>query len=55
VRARLQALGSEVKVVVGGAPFRLDDQLWKEVGADAMGREASEALDIIAKMMGDVP
>jgi methanogenic corrinoid protein MtbC1 len=55
VRARLQALGSDVKIVVGGAPFRLDDQLWKEVGADAMGREASEALDIIAKMMGDVP
>ena len=55
VRARLQAIGSDVKIVVGGAPFRLDDQLWKEVGADAMGREASEAVDIIAKMMGDVP
>jgi len=55
VQTRLKSLGSEVKIVVGGAPFRLDDQLWKEVGADAMGREASEALDIIAKMMGDVP
>jgi methanogenic corrinoid protein MtbC1 len=55
VRARLEAIGSDVKIVVGGAPFRLDDQLWKEVGADAMGREASEALDIIAKMMGDMP
>jgi len=55
VRARLQAIGSEVKIVVGGAPFRLDDQLWKEVGADAMGREASEAIDILAKMTGDVP
>ena len=55
VRTKLQALGSDVKIVVGGAPFRLDDQLWKEVSADAMGREASEALDIIAKMMGDMP
>ena len=55
VRARLQAPGSEVKIVVGGAPFRLDDQLWKEVGADARGREASEAVEIIARMMGDVP
>jgi methanogenic corrinoid protein MtbC1 len=55
MRARLQAIGSDVKIVVGGAPFRLDDQLWKEVGADAMGREASEAVGILAKMMGDVP
>jgi methanogenic corrinoid protein MtbC1 len=55
VQARLQAIGSDVKIVVGGAPFRLDDQLWKEVGADAMGREASEAVDIIVKMIGDVP
>ena len=55
VQTRLKSLGSEVKIVVGGAPFRLDDQLWKEVGADAMGREASEAVDIIARMTGDVP
>jgi methanogenic corrinoid protein MtbC1 len=55
VRAKLQALGSDVKLVVGGAPFRLDDQLWKEVGADAMGRQASEAVEIIAKMAGDAP
>jgi methanogenic corrinoid protein MtbC1 len=55
VRAGLQAIGSDAKIVVGGAPFRLDDQLWKEVGADAMGREASEAVGILAKMMGDVP
>ena len=55
VQTRLKSLGSEVKIVVGGAPFRLDDQLWKEVGADAMGREAAEAIDIIVKITGDAP
>ena len=36
-----------VKVVVGGAPFRFDTNLYKEIGADAMGRNASDVLRII--------
>jgi methanogenic corrinoid protein MtbC1 len=32
-----------VKVVVGGAPFRLDPALWLEIEADAMGATASQA------------
>jgi methanogenic corrinoid protein MtbC1 len=55
VRTSLQASGPEVKIVVGGAPFRLDDQLWKEVGADAMGRHASEAVKIITQMLRGAP
>lgn len=35
-----------VRVVVGGAPFRLDHLLWREVGADAMGLVASDAVRI---------
>jgi methanogenic corrinoid protein MtbC1 len=38
---------SAVKVAVGGAPFRFDEQLWREVGADACGRTASDALRIV--------
>ncbi|MFH1980809.1 MAG: cobalamin-dependent protein [Pseudomonadota bacterium] len=41
LRARLA--GRDVKIIVGGAPFRFDDHLWREVGADAMCRSASEA------------
>lgn len=41
-----------VKVVVGGAPFRFDKQLYKEVGADAMCETASDAVVLIEKMMG---
>jgi methanogenic corrinoid protein MtbC1 len=46
--------GLAVKIVVGGAPFRLDDQLWQEVGADAMCQTASEALAVIHALMGGV-
>jgi methanogenic corrinoid protein MtbC1 len=42
----LKRSGFSGKVVVGGAPFRLDTGLWQEVGADAVGRNAMEALAI---------
>jgi methanogenic corrinoid protein MtbC1 len=51
VRTKLDKMGLQVKIVVGGAPFRFDDQLWQEVGADAMGRNASEAVGIIARIV----
>jgi methanogenic corrinoid protein MtbC1 len=53
LRSRLDQVGLDVKIVVGGAPFRFDDQLWREVGADAMGRNASDAIGIIATTTGD--
>ncbi len=52
LRSRLDELGLDVKIVVGGAPFRFDDQLWQEVGADAMGQNASDAMSIIARFTG---
>ncbi len=52
VRAGIERLGRDVKIVVGGAPFRFDAQLWREVGADAMGRTASDALQIIHNLGG---
>ncbi len=42
----------DVKIIVGGAPFRFDDQLWREVGADAMCKNASEAVSIIHHVIG---
>ena len=52
LRARLDESGLDAKIVVGGAPFRFDDQLWREVGADAMGRNASEAMSIVTRITG---
>ena len=52
LRKHLAELGSRPTIVVGGAPFRLDQELWREVGADAMGRTASEAVAIVADLAG---
>lgn len=43
----LKRRGSEAKVVVGGAPFRLDKTLWKRVHADADGKNGLEVQKII--------
>lgn len=43
-----------VKIIVGGAPFRFDSELWKKVGADAMGRTASEACSLTHQMIGEI-
>ncbi len=50
---KLKQTGADVKVIVGGAPFLFDNHLWKTVGADAMGKNATEAIKIIDGMTGD--
>ncbi len=50
--AAIRERGMPVKVVVGGAPFRFDANLWQEVGADAMGATASEAGAIVRWLAG---
>jgi len=52
---RLKSACPDVKVVVGGAPFLFDPELWREVHADAMGRSASDAAGIIERIMGGAP
>ncbi len=47
-----ELLGIDVKIIVGGAPFRFDDQLWKEVGADATGKDTTEAIALISELIG---
>lgn len=44
----------DAKIVVGGAPFRYDSQLWKEVGADGCGKDSFEAIEIITKMTREI-
>jgi methylmalonyl-CoA mutase cobalamin-binding domain/chain len=41
-----------VKIIVGGAPFIFDSELWKAVGADAMGYNGSDAVDIVNQWVG---
>ena len=54
VRQRLHDEGCDVKIVVCGAPFLFDSELWKEVQADAMGENASRAVEIMNTMMGRI-
>jgi methanogenic corrinoid protein MtbC1 len=42
----------KIKIAVGGAPFRLDRQLWQEVGAHAVGYTATDVLDIVRSFSG---
>lgn len=41
-------LKSPPKIIVGGAPFRFDPTLWKEVGADAVGKNAGDAIRLVS-------
>ncbi|MBN2002705.1 MAG: B12-binding domain-containing protein [Anaerolineae bacterium] len=49
VRAQLE---DSVKIIVGGAPFRFDSYLWQEVGADAMGYSATDAVRLVGSLSG---
>jgi methanogenic corrinoid protein MtbC1 len=51
VKEKLDSSVPDVKILVGGAPFNMDNQLWKNVGADAMGRDGGEAIRWIYEMM----
>ncbi len=51
VKEKMTVMDLDVKIVVGGAPFRFDEQLWREVGADAMCQSASEAVSVIHEAM----
>jgi methanogenic corrinoid protein MtbC1 len=50
VSRQLKATNPHIKIIVGGAPFRFDDQLWQRVGADAMGCSASDAIQLIDRL-----
>lgn len=51
VTERLRDSGRPVRVAVGGAPYRFDERLWSEVGADAMGASAGDAVAIARRWM----
>jgi len=50
LREALEAQGCHLKLVVGGAPFRFDENLWREVGADAFGNTASDAIAVVTRL-----
>lgn len=56
IRAILHERGLEdkIKIVVGGAPFRFDRELYKTVGADAWAEDGVSAAKVITDLIGRV-
>lgn len=48
---RLRQAGLSTRVVVGGAPFRFDPSLAAEVGADAGGETAGDAVRLVRELL----
>jgi MerR family transcriptional regulator, light-induced transcriptional regulator len=43
--------GHSVKIIVGGYPFNVDNQLWKQIGADASAANASSAIEQATQLL----
>jgi len=43
---------ADIKIIVGGFPFRLVPDLWQELGADGCAETAPEAVEITRKLVG---
>ena len=51
LKKRIEPFG--VTLIVGGAPFNFDKNLWNEVGADGYGSNPSEAIHIVNREMNN--
>ncbi len=56
VRQLLQERGLEEKlrIIVGGAPYRFHDNMFREVGADAWADSAAEAPEVVSRLVQEV-
>jgi methanogenic corrinoid protein MtbC1 len=54
IRAIRQDTGpGAVRILVGGYPFRVDSDLWRSVGADGFATDASQAVMLANRLLGD--
>lgn len=49
LRHALRERGVQLRILVGGAPFLFDPELWREVEADAMGRSAADGIRVLRR------
>lgn len=45
----------QVKILVGGHPFNLAPELWKEIGADGCAPSAASSVDLARALLGEGP
>lgn len=48
---KLHAANLQPRILVGGAPFRMDPELWREVGADAVAMNSAEAIRLVRDLL----
>ncbi|MDU0457791.1 MAG: cobalamin-dependent protein [Geobacteraceae bacterium] len=51
---REQGLEGCLRIIVGGAPYRFHENLYREVGADAWGDTAAQAPEVVARLVREV-
>jgi methanogenic corrinoid protein MtbC1 len=51
---RERGLEERIRIVVGGAPYRFDEQLYKTVGADAWAADGISAGKVIIDLIREV-
>ncbi|GFE62752.1 B12-binding domain-containing protein [Geobacter sp. AOG2] len=49
-----QGLEHKMRIIVGGAPYRFHDNLFREVGADAWADTAAEAPAVVARLVKEL-
>lgn len=49
---RSSPVGERVRVLVGGYPFNVEPDLWRQIGADAVARDAQDAALIAGRLVG---
>ena len=47
-------LEDKIKIIVGGAPFRFDPELYKKVGADAVAHDGIATGKVISQLIKEV-
>jgi methanogenic corrinoid protein MtbC1 len=50
-RVRTEPIGGDVTILVGGYPFNVAPDLWREVGADGHAPDAAEAVEVANRML----
>ena len=51
---RERGLEGRLRIIVGGAPYRFHDNMFREVGADAWADSAAEAPAVVARLVQEV-
>lgn len=54
LKTKLIKQNINTSIIVGGAPFRMDLDLWKQVGADGVGINASDSIKLVTDFIGGV-